>query len=380
MQGLNLSPLAYQLLLDCATPSDETTSSSALHKSILARTRQVISRLFEDDGAVFGDTLDEITLQYLDRAIAQLEARSGRLLPGLYALETAEDPVGRGVALLAWFSTLGIDGEWRLDLPEPRQIYIGVQQIHLYGNSSVQVNGENLSVRSALGRADFVRVGNGIWRLVRREPVADLARHVIVFHADNPMATPGFAEHLPLAASLRTADDVAHAIRLVLETSPLLHAWLEQAVGGVICLAAPSGNCASGSSLSYPGLVFVTHPIHAENLAVLLVHEASHIYFNALSQHVQLVLPDTTETIYSPFRRMQRPVDKVLLAFHAAANIVRYTSCRRQQGVTNPVLEYEHRTTLEHALSMHADLSKTSTLTPTGVAFLAHTAAYLSSN
>jgi hypothetical protein len=377
MQELNLSPLANQLLLDCATPFDLAATSAALHRSILARTRHAIARLFDEDGAVFGDRLDEDALRYLDHAIAQLDNCNGRLLPGLHALETAADPVGRGVALLAWFATLGIAGEWQLNIPERQLIYLGVQPVSLLGEIRVHVSFDRITVQSQLCQIDFVSVGNCIWRRAPGKPGVDVARHVVVFHADNPIATTGFAEHLPLAASAQTASDVAHAIGLIEETSAPLHGWIDQAIAGVLCLEAPPGSCSSGSSVSYPGLVFVTHPINVENLAVLLVHEAAHIYFNALSQHVQLVQLGTTETIYSPFRGLRRPIGKVLLAFHAAANIVRYTSSRRLLGVTHPALEYEYRTTLEYAHGMHADLSKTSALTAAGSAFLARAASCL---
>ncbi|WP_084560419.1 aKG-HExxH-type peptide beta-hydroxylase [Duganella sacchari] len=379
MNELHLSPLAIQLLLGCAMPSDQPTAFSALHQSILTRARKAIARLFDEDGELFGDLLDEDTLNYLDKAIAQLANRVGRLLPGLHVLEATADPVGRGLALLSWLSTLGIVGEWQINILECQLIYIGVQPVSVHGLTRVHVDSDRITVRSQLGEFSFVRVSNCIWRRAHGVLGQDVARHAVVFHAHNPIATRGFAEHLPLALAGQVASDVALAMGRIQETSASLSAWIDEAIAGVICLQAPPNSCSSGSSVSYPGLVFVTHPMDVEKLAVLLVHEASHIYLNALSQHVQLVQPGNTETIYSPFRRLQRPVEKVLLAFHAAANMVRYTSGRLQSGDTNPAIEYEYRTNLEYARNMHEDLSKTSALTEAGTVFLSRVASCLSS-
>ena len=60
----------------------------------------------------------------------------------------------------------------------------------------------------------------------------------------------------------------------------------------------------------------------------MLVHEASHQYFYAAQRFEAVSDADDRKLYYSPVKGTDRPIDKILLAFHAFANVgLFYKSC-----------------------------------------------------
>jgi HEXXH motif-containing protein len=54
----------------------------------------------------------------------------------------------------------------------------------------------------------------------------------------------------------------------------------------------------------------------------MLVHESSHQYFNLLGAVCDFADPAYRELHYSPFTRSLRPLDRLLTAYHAFANVL----------------------------------------------------------
>jgi HEXXH motif-containing protein len=54
----------------------------------------------------------------------------------------------------------------------------------------------------------------------------------------------------------------------------------------------------------------------------MLVHEASHQYYEIADWLAPLTNGTDTALYYSPFKRAERPIDRLLTAYHAFANVL----------------------------------------------------------
>lgn len=135
---------------------------------------------------------------------------------------------------------------------------------------------------------------------------------------DNPSAPAAIGRHLD-------------SIRCVL---PRCGEWIDRAVRYVVLLDTP-GVMRSGSIDGMFGVVHVSTNRSWLRMCEMLVHESAHQYFHLLSRLVPLS-EDPDQMLYSPFVGRQRPVEKVLLAFHAFTNVE--TMYMRCGGFDDPAI------------------------------------------
>jgi HEXXH motif-containing protein len=86
--------------------------------------------------------------------------------------------------------------------------------------------------------------------------------------------------------------------------------------------AAPQQGFTSGSDCFNPGVVAVSFPIDVVSLAESLVHETAHQYYFLMNCAAVLTDPGHEQLYSSPLRHTARPLDRILLAYHAVANII----------------------------------------------------------
>jgi len=78
----------------------------------------------------------------------------------------------------------------------------------------------------------------------------------------------------------------------------------------------------SGSHEHQYGTIHISDNFRVLSLAEMLIHEASHQYFELLNKLGPAVDPGHTELYYSPVKKCDRPLHKILLAYHAFANVM----------------------------------------------------------
>lgn len=122
------------------------------------------------------------------------------------------------------------------------------------------------------------------------------------------------------------ADRCGEAMALLREDAPIHYAWVERVLRFVAPWKVTSDIRPSGSSSSNlaPGLIGAGNHDHIVSLADTLVHEASHHYF-----YVALLLGPAhdgsdTNLYFNPFLELDRPIDRILLAYHAFANVLTF--------------------------------------------------------
>ncbi|MBB4654901.1 HEXXH motif-containing protein [Xanthomonas sp. F14] len=114
----------------------------------------------------------------------------------------------------------------------------------------------------------------------------------------------------------------------------------------------------SRSSSIFPGNIQITAPSTLPRLLAQLVHECSHQYFH-LGQWVGPVTVANAPTAYSILKNTHRPLDRVLLGYHAFANIYAALMLLRTRtgDMHGSVLdqEIEHAKTSAHQLGSELD-------------------------
>lgn len=108
-----------------------------------------------------------------------------------------------------------------------------------------------------------------------------------------------------------------HAFDLI-ESTPYAD-WIRYGINTIVQVASPGNASYSCSNPRSFGVVHLSDTGDAVDLAATLIHETSHQYFhlaNCLGQ-----VGDVQATAWSPFRNEDRPLDGLLSAYHAFANV-----------------------------------------------------------
>lgn len=361
------------LMLACAKPQEHagTARAAALKSRTHAALVRAVARATPSsatDGAAHTD------LAFLAVALDQWETCSYRVTPGLAALATAGPNASSDLALYCWLTSAGVSGDWELDVGADQIAFIDGIEIVIGGHVRCQSDGLACCIDTRGVKFDIHReTRSSPW--VWREPDAGMAeRHTAdgcaIYHARVPLLSPDLIGDLPLADPRGAAAAIGQAFGLLTAASPALALWVGSVISGIVLVADRTGVTKSGSSPNTPGLIFISHPINVEHMAVLLVHEAAHNHYFLLAHHLNLIEPGSREQLYSPFKNADRPIERVLLAMHACLNIARYTSARIAQGGDHPILTREHDSTMLAILEMETSLGSAETLTDSGRALM----------
>jgi HEXXH motif-containing protein len=176
----------------------------------------------------------------------------------------------------------------------------------------------------------------------------------------------------------REAYESAYAL-LATYAAPY-RAWVDRVVHSLVPIGLPAGRLLSSSFVDIPSVVALSFGSLPINLADCLVHEASHQHFYALTQLGRVDDGTDTGLYYSPGPRTERPIDKILLAYHAFANILLFYRYARAHGFTDDghTLRME-RSCEDSVAQLTKPLESTRALTPIGRALFEPLATRLSS-
>ena len=183
----------------------------------------------------------------------------------------------------------------------------------------------------------------GPFRVLTREWVPEdfLAPDVMASQCEN--LTPEMVSSLEGALSL-----------LAEHAAPYL-GWVERFVRDLLVLQGEPGKLRSGSSSDLSGLVYLALPQEPAAVAEMLVHEGSHQYFHLISRIEPVVDGSDSSLYFSPAVGRPRPLDRILVAYHAFANVSLLYSmclasglsdkayCRQKQAELIPQLEQLER-------------------------------------
>lgn len=105
------------------------------------------------------------------------------------------------------------------------------------------------------------------------------------------------------------------------EVSPEHLAWISEVALDLSPVDGRDGRLRSATHPSSPGRIAATFHGVPGMLAELLVHESSHLFFHLANELDPLEDGSDDALYWSPAKKAPRPIGKILLAFHAWANI-----------------------------------------------------------
>ena len=117
------------------------------------------------------------------------------------------------------------------------------------------------------------------------------------------------------------ADAVEEAVAQLCEAAPAYLDWVADVVRYIVPCSAEPETLSSGSSSRMLGVIRITADPRPEAILEMLVHEATHQYYYAGGLFAEVSDPADDRLFYSPAKRTGRTIDKILLAYHAFANV-----------------------------------------------------------
>lgn len=160
---------------------------------------------------------------------------------------------------------------------------------------------------------------------------------------------------------------IRDALALLDRQSPAHCDWVRRLAVTVTPLERQGRTIRSWSSGDYPGLVCLCGNGELVEVAETLVHEASHQHFHALRQFGDLVDPSSDEMAFSPVKSCPRPIEMILLSYHAFANVQLYFRHLAAAGLVAADWYVSHcATLLEWRPILEGALRESRSVTPLG--------------
>lgn len=253
--------------------------------------------------------------------------------------DTEVNPAATAAQLGLWIMFRGETGEWEASFESPVRLRWGSLLLPETNRVSVvrtadrvdlklQLDGLQLDGRSyeasfaGNGRVDdFLSEGRALDQLE-----LDGGRRLTFLFAE---AAPSFLWQSELQRGAGVVEEIdSETMQRFRDGIDILrhHArpyltWVSRLVSEILVKRSEADGIASGSTSACPGLISVS-VAPAAAIVEMLVHESSHQYFNIVKTVGPLVNPADTQTYYSPAVRKNRPLERILLAYHAFANVL----------------------------------------------------------
>lgn len=119
-------------------------------------------------------------------------------------------------------------------------------------------------------------------------------------------------------------SNIEAAISLIVQCVPEYGPWCERFLRQVHVIGQSREDASfSRSSASRPGYVVASAPMPVVLQAEMLVHECTHQYYFLLELLTRIpVDPESKERFFSPLVGRERPIERLLVAYHAVANML----------------------------------------------------------
>ena len=300
------------------------------------------------------------------------EIRRAALWPRrLRALDVAHVAAAAGLRILAdgdgahFEAALDPAARLRLD----RVVFPGGDRL------AAEARGRTIDVHVGTGRRrKTVRLEKrrGCWmaRGAEELPAVQVDREFCVLLAP-PVSPAADRASEALTPAAMPPEEIVRATRGAIDVlrrhSPRYVPWVDRVLRAIIPCAGSQSHLRSGSDFDLPGVIQVSYPAPPAALAEMLVHECSHLTFQIVTR-LGDVDDGTDQTLYySPVKQTGRPIDRILLAYHAFANLVLfYRTCLASGIDDDGYCERNEKATLPQLEMLEEALGTTTALTPIG--------------
>jgi hypothetical protein len=232
----------------------------------------------------------------------------------------------------------GAVGAWRADFSEPQPVLWGEYVLPSADEISVQSDGKNaileIQADSTAHVLEFSRSPSG-WKgpLTRLPQFGSSERPITIL----PPSAVNPAEFRDVFASMATATPTMvatceAAIDITASVAPQYVGWITRLMRHIVLLTERDSIIQSATSVRHPGFSYLSFSTNPLSIAEMLVHEVSHQHFNLLARLGPLVDPSHQKQYYSPLKATGRPLDRILLAYHAFGNVLLFYRACLQHG------------------------------------------------
>jgi hypothetical protein len=224
----------------------------------------------------------------------------------------------------------GFGGEWELELSNATKFFWDDWALPAADKLMVISNDASASIKLSLDcdqtQLSFMRSLDG-WKCqtpaeaVRLPSFGSGKRRLVLLPHD--AVIDGVEEGQPLETfSPALIATLTQALDLLEEHLPHYFDWVVRVIRRVSVVHFERNVLYSGSHEHQYGTIHISDTFRVLSLAEMLIHEASHQYFELLNKLGPTVDPGHTELYYSPVKKCDRPLHKILLAYHAFANVM----------------------------------------------------------
>jgi hypothetical protein len=266
----------------------------------------------------------------------------------------------RAAALALRLHECGYDGEWELHLPMPVNFHFN--RWRLPAADALRVSATGNSVRLSV-------CADGGWGTVTFQRPEDewslMGEALTLPHLKRPDAgwvvwgrdqlqtweLQDIAVNVEDSGPELMVPRCDAALSVLLNFAPDYFSWVSRVVRFVVPWRAEPGQHPSGSSSTNlaPGVVGIGNHEHPISLADSLVHEATHNYYY-MAKRLGGVDDGTDQALYfNPFLERRRPIDRILLAYHAFGNVLLFCRAANENGL----LDDEYISVRERQLEAH---------------------------
>jgi HEXXH motif-containing protein len=249
----------------------------------------------------------------------------------LQALQTGESFAAQRAAaeVLLHSGANGLTGDWEIRLEQPSIFLWDSWLLPKATRLVVQNNGSTARILASLdGRESESRLDwsaeDKVWRtddLKQLPRVVDDAYSVTLLLGD---ADPGIKCDNAVLETISPAgyESISRALGLMREVTPTYYTWVTRVLRRLVIVEAPEHTLRSGNQEGYCGTFYVSECLDPVLVAEMFVHESSHQYYNALVRLEDVTDKSDQTMYYSPFVRRERTLDRLVLAYHAFANVL----------------------------------------------------------
>jgi HEXXH motif-containing protein len=234
------------------------------------------------------------------------------------------------VACALHFMVHGGAGNWRVRLPEPRRMLCGRWVLPLAGSIAAESDGSTVALH--IECEDHSRQLQFSRKAQRwNEPVTELpqfgaADRQIVLLPPSLVGPEHFTQARPVM--IEPAENLVQGCRNALDllegSSPAYLPWVVRLIRHIVLLQAQNKVQQSCSAEELPGFCCISFDENPLEIGELLVHEASHQHLNLLGLLGPFADAADPRRYYSPLKRTERPLERILVAYHAAGNSILY--------------------------------------------------------
>ncbi|SDY98249.1 HEXXH motif-containing protein [Collimonas sp. OK242] len=162
-------------------------------------------------------------------------------------------------------------------------------------------------------------------------------------------------------------QNVQKALDILAKYAPQYLQWVERVIRGIVVCQCKETRTRSSTWSEAPGIILMSVTDDPITIAEMMVHEASHQYFHLLRKLGAVDDGSDTCLYYSPAVSKERPLSRILIAYHAFANILLMYRTTRLNGLVDSgeCLRMENRMQGDIGL-LGAPLHANPALTPLG--------------